>query len=341
MSTPTAAPASSSGPSSPSSGSAPSGGVGGSASPATSGSPGQSPAAKAPSSGGSTAAPTTPPGASTGGVSRFTRKDIINGKEVELAATEDELWASYRKTRAADERFEAAAKMRKEAEAARARLERYKATLATNPAALREYLREEFGVENPADLMANALQATLEEEERMNDPNVRERTEAQRRAAEAERKLQEYETQQKTAAFEAEVNREMERIGQLFTDALATVDLPADDDTLQIMATLESENRRRGLNLDPAALASAVQDRVVKRGAGVLKKVPPEKLLAIDPELTQAFRKAMVAEFQAKQAAKNAPPPAPAPAPTTPSAPGAKPAEPEKRARSVFDLRTI
>lgn len=252
---------------------------------------------------------------------------MLNGKEVEFEATEEELWAGYRKQRAADERFEAAAKLRKEAAALQQQQQALVQQLKADPRAVLNFLREQ-GVENPLDYVATALQAEIAEEERLADPNVRARVEAERRLAKLEEERELQTQQQQQAQLQADVEAEMERISAVFTEAIEQLpDLPRDDDTLSIMAALEATNRHRGLKITPAQLAQETRDRIIGRGVGALKKLPPERLLQVDPELTKAFRKALVAEWKKGQNQ----PPAPAPQPGASSAP-----VPEKRGYRIM-----
>lgn len=320
MTTPSAAP--SGGSSAPSSSSTPSGGASGGASPSTSTPPpGGAPAQSSP---GSAAAPKQPATQPT----RLTRKEIVNGKETVLEASEDELWSSHRKARAADQRFEEAARLRKETEAKLSQQAQLTEALKKDPRAVLSFLREQ-GVENPLDWVANALQAELAEEERLADPNVRARVEAERKAQELEERFKAQEFEKTQQAFDSNVEAELEKIGAVFDGAIQELggDLAADDDTFAIMATLESENRRRGFNLSPKQLAEMTRERVVKRGVSNLLKFDDARLLAAHPELTAKFRKALVDDYNARQAAKAAPPAA-APQQTQQSS---QPAAPPKR----------
>lgn len=243
---------------------------------------------------------------------------MLNGREVELEASEDELWAAYRKGKAADQRFEEAARLRKEAAE---REQRYQQALAAAKQGDLMALFREAGIEDPLDLMANELQRRLAEEEQLADPNVRARVEAERKLAAVEQERQRQEEEQREAFVQAQVDAELDRIADTFDAALKKLDgIPADDDTLQIMAQLEMINRRRGLKLTPQQLARETQERIVGRGVQRLLKMDDAKLLAAHPELAKRFQRALVADWQAKQAAKQQgaiqpPPPAQPPAP--------------------------
>jgi len=326
MTTPAAAP--SAAPASPSSSSPSSGGAAGQPSSTTStGAPVPAPGSTGTPPGGSgTPTPGTSP--QSPAPSRFKRKETINGKEVELEASEEELWASYRKNKAADQKFEEAARLRKEADQVRRQQAELSEALRRDPRKVMELLRDQ-GIEDPLDFVANALQAELVEAERLADPNVRRAHEAEQKLKQLEQQQQEQLKAQTQQQFEAEVNQELDRIGQLFSDAVALIpDLPKDADTLALMAELEEVNRRQGLGLTPQQLAQDVRDRVIGRGTGMLKKLAPERLLQVDPELTKMFHRALVADWKAKEAARQGqpppqsqPPPAPASSQQAPSGP--------------------
>jgi hypothetical protein len=231
----------------------------------------------------------------------------VNGKETVLEASEDELWASYRKNKAADQRFEEASRLRKDTEAKLSQQAQLTEALKKDPRAVLSFLREQ-GVQNPLDWVANALQAELAEEERLADPNVRARVEAERKAAELEERFSKQEFEQQQQVFHQAVETELEKIGAIFDGAIQELggDLATDDDTFAIMATLESENRRRGLDLTPKQLAEMTRERVVRRGVSNLLKFDDARLLSINPELTAKFKKALVADYNARQAAKTA-----------------------------------
>jgi DNA repair exonuclease SbcCD ATPase subunit len=276
---------------------------------------------------------------------RFKRKEVLNGREVELEASEDELWASHRKARAADQRFEEAARLRKEAQTYQQQQAQMLADMKSNPRAVMKMLREN-GIEDPMDFIANALQGELAEEERLQDPNVRARVQAEERLQALEQEREEYQQQQQQQQLDQRVNVELERIGSLFDAAVQELggDLPSDDDTFAIMAELEMVNRRRGLEITPQQLARLTKERVIDRGVSTLMKHDNARLLALNPELTMKFRKALVEEYNAKQAAQQNPaarPPAPPPPARPADAPKLSDKEEHERLFGKRVLRTI
>lgn len=284
------------------------------------------PTGGAPAGGSAPAAPAKPPAGGTGQPAPgqpakpaeaprvFKRKETINGQEREFELTEDDLWAGWRKSTAADQRFEAAAKLRKETEEKLRSAQSMAERVRTNPRALVAELKQ-MGVDDPLEFITNVLQEELNEEERLKDPNVRRAHEAETKLQQMQREQRERELQQRTQQFEAEVESELDKISGLFTEALSSLELPADDDTLQIMANLERTNRRMGLKITPQQLAKQTQERVVNRAINVFSKLDDAQLLKLDPAFTKRFTKAITDDWKAKRAAKNAPPPAPAPVP--------------------------
>lgn len=333
-SAPAAAP--SSGSSSAGSGSLPGGGT------STPGAGSPPPASSAPAPG----SPPAPP-------ARQKWKDTVDGKEVEFEADEAELRHAYRKSKGADLRFEQAAQMRKEAAQLQRAREQLQQNLKKDPKAVLEFLREQ-GVEDPLDYVANALQAKLAEEEQLQDPNVRARVEAERKLQTFEEQRQKEQQELHDQQFNQTVQEETVQIVEVFDKALALVDLPADDDTLAIMAQLESENRRRGLNITPERLAQATQERVMTRGMKAISaaltsgRVTGEKLLAMDPALTKAFNKALIDDWKKRQGKPVEPAVRPQSTGTRPAVPDIKPGMSDKEAWEKLEkekgtrlLRTI
>lgn len=323
-----------------------------SSTPSTSGGGSQTPGAGSPPpvssapAPGSPAAPPAPP-------ARQKWKDTVDGKEVEFEADEAELRATFRKSRAADQRFEQAAQLRKEAEGIKRAQAALQQQLKQDPRSVIKLLKEQ-GVEDPLDFIANALQAELAEEEKLQDPNVRARVEAERKLQTFEEQRQKEQQELQDQQFNQTVQEETVQIVEVFDKALALVDLPADDDTLAIMAQLESENRRRGLNITPERLAQATQERVMTRGMKAISaaltsgRVTGEKLLAMDPALTKAFNKALIDDWKKRQGKPMEPAARPQSTGTRPAVPDIKPGMSDKEAWEKLEkekgtrlLRTI
>ena len=253
-------------------------------------------------------------------------KDTVDGKEVEFEADEAELRAAYRKNRGADMRFEQAAQMRKEAEGIKRAQAQLQQQLKQDPRSVIKLLKEN-GVEDPLDFIANALQGELAEEEKLQDPNVRARVEAENKLKTYEQKQKEQELEQQTQQFHQEVQEETTAIVEVFDKALALTDLPTDEDTLFFMAQYESQQRRMGLTITPEKLAEVVKERVMDRGMKVLSsavtsgRVTGEKLLALNPALTQAFNKALIDAWKKRQGKATEPPARPQSTGTRPAVP--------------------
>lgn len=252
---------------------------------------------------------------------KFKRTLTINGKQEEIEVGEEELWSSYQKSRAADARFEEAARLRKEAQEKIRAQEQLSAAIKKNPRELMRFLQEQ-GVEDPLDLLANVLQEQIAEEERLADPNVRARVQAERELEALRQEKQQRELSEQLDRFDQEVQAEFDNIKTTFSEALGKLDpeLAADDDAFSIMAQLEQVNRRKGIALSSDQLAALTQERIMKRPLSLMRRLPPEKLLALDPELTKLYRAAFVTQYRARSGAPvTTTPPAPAPPPQPPA----------------------
>lgn len=285
--------------------------------------------------------PTTPPPPA-----RLTRKEKIDGKEQEISATEEELWAAYRKNSTVDRRFEEAAKERKEIAAEKQRVEEMYARLQS-PEALLEVFMQANPEADPIEAMASLLRQRMEEEEQLNDPNIRERRRLERENAEYKSKEQKALEEQQAQVREQEFQTALQDLGQKFTEALALTKLPKNDITMELMAKAEKVNRTQGWNLSPQQLAAATEKSVAGMIEGMTGEgVTDEQVLEMFPAFTKRVHKAIVARFKARGAAgqqqqditPRAPRPPEGQAPAKPRVMGSKE---EQEAYGIKGLRTI
>lgn len=296
METPAAAPAPAAAPSSGGGGGGGAPQTGGGSSPPTSGAPGGQP--------GGTAGAGGPPSAAQ--EPRYlTRKEKVDGKEVELRATEEELWAAHRKGSTVDRRFEEAALLRR-------RIAEEKAAVEARRKELREgdwleTLRKERGEKfDPVQELTERLQLLLNDEEKNLDPRNRELAETRRQLAEAQEKER---TRMQTEAqqqFEAKVAEQRTALGARFTEALKVANLPRNDQTVALMAQAYRTARDHGMrDIGPEQLAKATQKLAFGFVESVLKTEDDDQLLELLPALTQRIHKALVGRYNKR---KNGPP---------------------------------
>lgn len=233
---------------------------------------------------------------------KFTRKEKIDGKEVELSATEEELWAAYRKGSTLDRRFEEQARTTKEVAAERARVEQMYARIR-DPEQLLALHMEANPEADPVEVLSSILQKRLHEEEQLQDPNIRERRRLERENAEYKTK----ETQAKEQAAQAEHQRQVdERLGEYaekFQAALDKTKIPHNDITVKMMAELEFTNRAKGWNMTPEQLARATEKAVHGHFESLLtnETTTDDQLLDAFPALTKRIHRGIVARFKARQ----------------------------------------
>jgi len=130
----------------------------------------------------------------------------------------------------------------------------------------------------------------------------------QRRAAENEIKIKEYETEKKQAA-DAKRKQEMddlqahhaENYNKLFVDALSKSGLPKTAYTVKRMAELQLVNIKKKLELNPDQLAKVVREDYMAEQKSLFGAYDGDQLLeALGPELVKKLSKAQIAKLKAK-----------------------------------------
>ncbi len=251
------------------------------------------------------AAPAAPKPESTAPPSRLSRKEKIDGKEVELFATEEELWASHRKASTLDRRFEEVSNHRKEIAAEKARNEQMYARL-TSPDEILNVFMEANPDADPIEVMSAILQKRLNEEDQNQDPNVRERRRLERENADYRTREEKAKEAEQAAEFQTRVDSARGQLAETFTQALELTKLPRNDITLELMAKAEKSNRSQGWQLTPQQLAAATEKSVNGLIESVLtnESTTDDQLLDAFPELTKRVHRAIVARFKARGAAR-------------------------------------
>lgn len=238
--------------------------------------------------------PTTP--------QKFKRVEKVDGKEVELEATEDELWASHRQRTAADRRFEEAARIRKEAAEESRRTEGTLARLKDRKEWIKA-IREANPDADVAHELAQELQQLLHEEEQLQDPNIRER----RRLEQENQTLREAEEQRQNADLqrqhEEQVAAETEKWAGLFTEAIELTGIPVNDITMSLMAQAQMTAKKRGIPLTPEKLAASTKKAVHGLIESIVanESVTDEQVLDAFPSLTKRIHKAIVARYKSRK----------------------------------------
>ncbi len=259
--------------------------------------------------------PTAPPAQQTAPQKhKWTAK--VNGQEQELEATDEDLRGAFLQRTAAERRFEESARLRKEAADERSRAEQTMARISDKKQWLKA-LRESNPDMDPTEFLANELKSLMEEEELLQDPNIRERRRleqenegfrAEKTKADQLRVKQEQEQQTKV---------ETDRIAGKFKEALSLTKLPINDMTVRMMAEAEWTNRERGWDLSPEKLAQSVEKAMRSQVEAIVahdddSQFDPADLsssadadksvLGAFPKLTARIHRAIVREYKRKQA---------------------------------------
>jgi hypothetical protein len=194
----------------------------------------------------------------------------LDGKEVEEEVQFDELVSHYRKGKAADQRFQEAAKTRKQAEDI---LQAFQ----SNPAQAMKLL----GVD-AREFAEDYLSKVLEEE--LLSPEQRE---AKTLKAELE-KYRKQEALQKEAEekkkFETQVEAEKQRYSSLIMDALKFEGIPPGAKSVARMATLLEKSEDQGYDLTPKEIASIVREEIQEEMMSVFGGLSEDQLLQVIPE---------------------------------------------------------
>jgi len=193
----------------------------------------------------------------------------VDGQDMDVDL--DELKKGYTRASAAQKRFDEAAKMRKEAEAIKKEFEEYKLSLKSKPI---EMLKKE-GIntrEEAEKFLANELKMEMMSPE-------------ERRAIEAEKKLKQYEdqekefkTKQEQAEYEKLVETNRQDYETRFMGALESLGLPPHPDTLYEMSKAAMICLDAGYDPDPSDLAAMVKDKMINSFKGIFDKMSGEQL---------------------------------------------------------------
>lgn len=209
----------------------------------------------------------------------------VDGKEVELPESEVLELASA--GRASTQRFQEAAKMRKEAE---------------------ELLK--FAKANPKEFFQKTGMNAREWAEKylIEELQAEAMSPEQRKARENEDKLRKYEADEK-GRKDQELNEERqrataverERLDKLFTSALYESGLPRTPYTVKRMAELQLINIKNKYELNASQLAKLVKEDYVSEQKALLGSLDGDQLIEfMGPENAKKFSKAQIAKLKAR-----------------------------------------
>lgn len=211
----------------------------------------------------------------------------LEGQDVELP--ESEVIALAQQGRTAAKRFQEAAAYRKQAEDILKAAEE-------NPA--------EFFTKRGKDARKWAEEYLLEQIQR------EAMSPEQKKAAENEKRLKEYEAQDKKAKDEARQKemadlqkKHMQNYDKLFVEALTDSGLPKTAYTVKRMAELQLVNLRKGLELDAKSLAKIVREDYISEQKQLFGAMDGDALMdALGPDVVKKLSKAQIAKLKARSA---------------------------------------
>lgn len=209
----------------------------------------------------------------------------LDGQDVELP--ESEVIALAQQGKVSGKRFQEAAAIRKQAE---------------------DILK--FAQENPAEFFKKTgKNARQWAEEYLIEELKREQwTPEQKKAAENEAKLKQYETERKAeqdrkdqAERDQLQKSHHDRYETLFIEALTQSGLPRTPYTVKRMAELQLVNLRKKLNLDAGQLAKVVREDYINEQKALFGALEGDKLLELmGPDFVKKLSKAQIAQLKAK-----------------------------------------
>lgn len=229
------------------------------------------------------ASPVTTPAATPAEVRRLKLK--LEGQEVELP--ESEVISLAQRGKVADQRFQEAATTRKEAQEIIA-----------------------FAKANPTEFFKrtglNARQWA--EEFLMGELKREQMTPEQKKAADNEIKLKEYESERKRLDAQkledekqAAQQKHMQNYDKLFVEALGKSGLPKTAYTIKRMAELQLVNLKQKLNLDADQLAKVVREDYIAEQKQLYGALDGDQLIEmLGPEMVKKLSKAQIAKLKAK-----------------------------------------
>lgn len=209
----------------------------------------------------------------------------VDGKEMELP--ESEVLELASRGKASNQRFQEAAKMKREADAILKHIDDNPAEAFTKRGKDARKWAEEF--------LMNELKKEAESPE-------------QKRARENEEKLRKYETtekeqeqQRKDSEMRQAINEQRDKYDKLFTQALFESGLPRTPFTVKRMAELQKTNLKNKLDLSAPQLAKLVREDYVAEQKALLGSLDGDQLIEfLGPENAKKYSKAQISKLRAR-----------------------------------------
>lgn len=230
----------------------------------------------------------------------------VNNETKKLDLTDDELKVYLQKGMAADQKFSEAAKMRKEAESARAELDAFYKAVKENP---RETLKKHPILKDINWLEMSEAELLEHLQEQAKDPKDRELETVKARLAHYEEQERLKKEEEEKAKETTETTKRIEAAKNMFAKQITDVlkvegsKLPADPRTVGRIAQYMKGAMQSGIEATPAEIAAHVYDDYKSDFASFSKDATPEQLIElIGPETFQRMRKWDIERIQSGKA---------------------------------------
>lgn len=247
---------------------------------------------------------------------RLKRVEKVNGADVELEATEEELWAAKRRERAVHDNARKVAEERKKHAAEVAAWQEKQRLAQEDPFYA---LREKNPQFDELQFLQERQHRLLQEQNR--DPRDLEMSAKDREIQRLQKEIETKAQKEKEARDLEEENATLRRDGAQAAEALKAGKLPVNDLTLELMLKAKYDAEELGFELTAAELATETRRMMTASMDNCAENMEGEELLNAFPKLAKKVHAALVARYKGKQAGGQQPVSAP-PAPTRPQGNG-------------------
>lgn len=229
-------------------------------------------------------------------VQRLKSVQRINGKDVEIEASVEELWAAKRREAAVQENAKKMAAARKAHEQDVLKFQEHVRRRQEDPFF---ELRGQEGF-NELDFLQQRMHHLLTEQNK--DPRDLELGAKDRRIRELEHAAKQQQTEAQRAQEHAEENRQLAQLGAKFNKALKMGGLPEDDLTLDIMAKAYFTAEEEGdFDLSETELAAETRKLMTSSLDNCADKMTGDALLDAFPKIAKKLHEALVARYKRLQ----------------------------------------
>lgn len=228
------------------------------------------------------------------------RKYKVKIGDLEEEVPDTELVAGYQLRKASAQKFEEAAKIRKEVETILTKAK-------SDPWALIEYLGG-----NPDEMAEQRLINRLQQEKLT--PEQRELLQRQQELEQREARIREYEEQTRNQTVSKLQQEQTQRMSTEIIAALESIEFPANEDFIAEMARIKAEALANDYDMPWVDAARAVEEHMAEIAERRFRSMPTKKLMKmLGEETMKRIRAEDVAALRTQQPKQHTQPPAPKP----------------------------